>query len=48
MLRYSVGFSAHAIMTEILYTIYVYIGWNDVTYPWSQYDRHFVGQLYRA
>jgi len=22
----------------------VYIGWNDVTYLWSQYDRHFVGQ----
>jgi len=21
-----------------------YIGWNDVTYLWSQYDRHFVGQ----
>jgi len=22
----------------------IYIGWNDVTYLWSQYDRHFVGQ----
>ena len=22
----------------------LYIGWNDVTYLWSQYDRHFVGQ----
>jgi len=23
---------------------WVYIGWNDVTYLWSLYDRHFVGQ----
>ena len=21
-----------------------YIGWNDVTYLWPQYDRHFAGQ----
>jgi len=28
----------------------VYIGWtwNDVTYLWSQYDRHFVGQHRRT
>ena len=25
-----------------------YIGWNDVTYLWSQYDRHFVGQHRRT
>jgi len=24
------------------------IGWNDVTYLWSQYDRHFVGQHRRT
>ena len=22
----------------------LYIGWNDITYLWPQYDRHFVGQ----
>jgi len=25
-----------------------YIGWNDVTYLWSQYDRHFVRQHRRT
>jgi len=25
-------------------TCWVYIGWSDVTYLWSQCDRHFVGQ----
>jgi len=24
--------------------ISIYIGWSDVTYLWSQCDRHFVGQ----
>jgi len=26
----------------------VYIGWNEVTYLWSQYDRYFVGQQRRT
>jgi len=26
----------------------LYIGWNDVRYMWSQYDRHFVGQHRRT
>jgi len=28
--------------------VFVYMGWNDVTYLWSQYDRHFVGQHRRT
>ena len=29
------------------YITWKYIGWSDVTYLWSQCDRHFVGQWWR-
>jgi len=36
-------------ISDILILIHrVYMGWNDVIYLWSQYDRHFVGQHRRT
>ena len=36
-----------AVFAELI-VVELYIGWNDVTYLWSQYDRHFVGQQRRT
>ena len=33
---------------QLLLLLHKYIGWNDVTYLRSQYDRHFAGQHRRT